>query len=159
MNIKLLVMDVDGTLTDGKIYIGAEGEVFKAFNVKDGYGIHDLLIPAGITPVIITGRKSGIVEARCRELGIERCYQGVRDKVQQLDQLLQEMGQTYAQVAYIGDDLNDLPCIEKVRSNGGIVACPRDAVESVRNVAHFISIHDGGNGAVRDFIDTLIRKE
>ena len=146
MNIKLFVMDVDGTLTDGKIYVGAEGELFKAFNVKDGYGIHDLLMPAGITPVIITGRKSGVVEARCRELGIERCYQGVRDKV----------GLTYTQVAYIGDDLNDLPCMEKVRSNGGIVACPSDAVGPVREIAMFVSDREGGNGAVRCFIDYLL---
>ena len=73
-------MDVDGTLTDGKIYTGSNGEVMKAFNIKDGYGIHDILIPNGITPVIITGRTSTIVENRCKELGISDLYQGVKTK-------------------------------------------------------------------------------
>ena len=90
MKIKLLVMDVDGTLTDGKIYMGAEGEMMKAFDVKDGYGIAHILPRLGITPVIITGRRSGIVERRCAELGITELYQGVRDKLEKLRELLHE---------------------------------------------------------------------
>lgn len=79
--IKYLVMDVDGTLTDGKIYIGNEGEIFKAFDVKDGYAIHYILPKYGITPVIITGRNSAIMEKRCAEIGIELLFQGVSDKI------------------------------------------------------------------------------
>ena len=79
--IRYLFMDVDDTLTDGKIYMGSSGEVFKAFNIKDGYGIKDILIPAGIVPVIVTGRDSEIVTNRCRELGIDQVHQGVQDKV------------------------------------------------------------------------------
>ena len=85
--IKYLVMDVDGTLTDGKIYMGANGEVMKAFNIKDGYGIHDILIPNGIRPVIITGRTSNIVEKRCYELGIKDLFQGVKNKFEVLSSL------------------------------------------------------------------------
>ncbi len=83
-NIKYLVMDVDGTLTDGKIYMGNSGEVMKAFSVKDGCGIHDILIPSGITPVIITGRKSDIVLNRCNEIGINEVYQGISNKIDKL---------------------------------------------------------------------------
>ena len=82
--IKYLVMDVDGTLTDGKIYMGINGELCKAFNIKDGCGIHDLLIPAGIIPIIMTGRKSEIVLNRCKEIGITRIYQGIVNKVLKL---------------------------------------------------------------------------
>lgn len=82
--IKYLVMDVDGTLTDGKVYIGNNGEICKAFCIKDGYGIRNLLIPSGIIPIIITGRESAIVFNRCRELGITRIYQGISDKYSKL---------------------------------------------------------------------------
>ena len=90
--VKLLIMDVDGTLTDGRIYIGADGEIFKAFDVKDGYGIHEILPQHGIVPAIITGRKSKIVEERAAELGIMELYQGRRDKVGPLQQLLSKYG-------------------------------------------------------------------
>ena len=87
--IRILIMDVDGTLTDGKIYMGCQGEVMKAFDVKDGCGIKDILPEAGIIPVIITARKSEIVKRRSEELNIEHCYQGVRDKKEKLDSLLE----------------------------------------------------------------------
>ena len=102
-NIKYLVMDVDGTLTDGKIYMGNSGEVMKAFSVKDGCGIHDILIPSGITPVIITGRKSDIVLNRCNEIGINEVYQGISNKIDKLFTITSD----FSSVAYIGDDIND----------------------------------------------------
>lgn len=86
--VKLLVMDVDGTLTDGKIYMGNDGEIMKAFDIKDGCGIHDIILPAGVIPCIITGRESKILENSCREIGIQNLFQGVGDKSVQLDCIL-----------------------------------------------------------------------
>ncbi|MEA4971549.1 3-deoxy-D-manno-octulosonate 8-phosphate phosphatase KdsC [bioreactor metagenome] len=155
--IKLLILDVDGTLTDGKIYIGINGEMMKAFNIKDGFGLHNILptINGGITPVIITGRRSNILENRCSELGIVYLYQEVIDKLQKLKELLCEFDLELFNVAYIGDDINDLPCMLAVHYAGGIIACPNDAVKEVKETADFISEKDGGNGAVRDFIEWL----
>jgi len=151
--IKYLVMDVDGTLTDGKIYMGINGELCKAFNIKDGCGIHDLLIPAGIIPIIMTGRKSEIVLNRCKEIGITRIYQGIVNKVNKLQKVTGDL----AEVAYIGDDINDLLCMELVKSAKGIVGCPKDAVKEVKKVADYVSGNNGGEGAVRDFIEWLLQ--
>lgn len=152
--IKYLVMDIDGTLTDGKIYMGNGGEVMKAFNIKDGCGIHDIAIPLGIIPVIITGRKSKIVKNRCSEIGIVNIYQGVSNKVEKLKIVTKDL----KNVAYIGDDVNDIPVMTEVKKNGGIVGCPADAVEEVRGISDFISQRNGGNGAVREFIEWLVEK-
>lgn len=152
--VKYLIMDVDGTLTDGKIYMSPSGEAMKAFNIKDGCGIHDLLIPVGIVPVIITSRTSEIVMNRCKEIGITEVYQGVKDKLQKLSEVCEE---SYDTVAYIGDDINDLPCMNMVLTEGGIVGCPADAVESVIRIANYVAPHNGGNGAVRDFIEWVIQ--
>lgn len=154
--IKLMVMDVDGTLTDGKIYMGNNGEIMKAFDIKDGCGIHDILLPSGIKPVIITGRNSEILKNRCREIGIDLLYQGVKDKEIRLEKVLLELNCTLSEVAYIGDDINDLPCMAKVKAAGGIIGCPKDAVESVKYISDFISKKDGGRGAVRDFIEYVV---
>lgn len=156
--IKLLVMDVDGTLTDGKIYISENGELFKSFDIKDGCGIHDLLPEANIVPMVITARKSLIVENRCKELGITHVYQGCRNKAkrlceiaEQLDLVPDENG-TYNDIAYIGDDIIDLPCMRRC----GVVGCPSDASVKVKEVAQFVSTRKGGEGAVREFIEWLI---
>lgn len=145
-------MDVDGTLTDGKIYMGNSGELCKAFHAKDGCGIHDIAMPAGIIPVIITGRKSEIVLNRCKELGIEEVYQGVSNKIEKLLSVTREL----SEVAYIGDDLNDLSCMEAVKAAGGLVGCPLDAVKKVTDMADFVALHNGGEGAVRDFVEWLV---
>lgn len=154
--IKLLVMDVDGTLTDGKIYMGNNGEVMKAFDIKDGCGIHDILIPGGIIPCIITGRESKILENRCREIDIQSLYQGVRDKTTQLNKVLRAYNISMSEVAYIGDDINDLACMKAVKSGGGVVGCPADAVAAVIEISDFISKRNGGNGAVREFIEYIM---
>ncbi len=151
--IKYLVMDVDGTLTDGKIYMGAHGEMMKAFNIKDGCGIHDIAIPGGIIPVIITGRTSEIVKKRCGELGIQQVYQGIK-KIEQLNSIADDL----SQVAYIGDDINDLSCMIPVKEAGGVVGCPADAVERVKEISDFVALHNGGDGAVRDFIEWIIKE-
>lgn len=154
MMIKYLVMDVDGTLTDGKIYMGAHGEMMKAFNIKDGCGIHDIAIPGGIIPVIITGRTSEIVKKRCGELGIQQVYQGIKNKIEQLNSIADDL----SQVAYIGDDINDLSCMLPVKEAGGVVGCPADAVERVKEISDFVALHNGGDGAVRDFIEWIIKE-
>ena len=154
-NIKLFVMDVDGTLTDGKIHIGPNGEVMKSFNVKDGYGIAQILPKHGVIPVIITGRESEIVKYRAKELGITRLYQGVSDKISILKEIANELQIESQQIAYIGDDLNDLECIHF----SGITACPNDSISKVLSEVDYISSENGGCGAVRDFIDYLFDDE
>ena len=152
--IKYLVMDVDGTLTDGKIYMGQDGEMMKAFNVKDGYGIHNLLEPEGIVPVIITGRTSQIVINRCNEMNVRKVFQGVSDKGEVLKTLTGDL----SEVAYIGDDLNDMSCIRIVKEAKGLVGCPSDSVKEVIEISDFVAEHKGGDGAVRDFIEWIIKQ-
>lgn len=150
--IKYLILDVDGTLTDGKIYVGDSGEVFKAFNVKDGYGIRDMILNYNIKPIVLTGRKSQIVDTRCRELGIGEVIQGVNDKLGEVKKIGAEPGE----LAYMGDDRNDLESMRYVKKNGGLVGCPIDANEQVIEVADFVSDYRGGEGAVRQFIDWIL---
>ncbi len=150
--VKFLVMDVDGTLTDGKIYMGNTGELCKAFNIKDGCGIHDIALANNIKPVIITSRRSEIVLRRCKEIGITDIYQGVSNKIEKLHSIIPDL----STVAYIGDDINDLFCMKLVKEAGGITGCPKDAVKEVQEIVDFVAAHDGGNGAVRDFIDWLV---
>lgn len=150
MNIKLLVMDVDGTLTDGKIYMSADGELLKAFNIKDGYAIAHLK-DKQIVPVIITGRSSEILVRRCRELGIVELYQGIEDKTAKLLSICEKYQVRTSNVAYIGDDLNDLECMKIC----GYSAAPADAVEEVLACVDYICKHRGGEGAVREFIEQL----
>jgi 3-deoxy-D-manno-octulosonate 8-phosphate phosphatase (KDO 8-P phosphatase) len=152
MKIKMLVMDVDGTLTDGCIYIGAEGEVMKAFHVQDGYAIAHLLPKLGITPVIITGRSSRIVEKRASELKITHLHQGISDKLAKLKEVAAQLGVSSDEIAYIGDDLNDLDCIRYC----GHTACPADAVPEVLRSVDYICKRNGGRGAVREYISTLL---
>ena len=151
--INYLIMDIDGTLTDGKIYFGNEGELFKAFNIKDGYGINHILKEIEIEPIIITGRSSDIVDKRCRELGIERIYQGSTKK---FDVLCSAIGyDKLAECAYIGDDEPDYLCMMEIKKVGGIVGCPKDAIKKIKEISDFVSGFDAGNGAVREFIEWL----
>lgn len=149
--IKLLVMDADGTLTDGKINISPNGEIFKSFNVKDGYGIVNILPKLNITPVVMTGRKSNIVSIRCNELGINHCYQGVYNKKEKLLELLGNLNISNKEVAYIGDDLNDL----EIMNICGVKGCPIDAVSEIKQICDYICKSSGGYGAVREFIDWI----
>lgn len=149
--IKAFVMDVDGTLTDGKIYIGQHGEVMKAFSVKDGLGIKKLL-QTDIVPIILTGRESQITLNRALELGITEIYQGKENKVKTLVEICQKQACTYEQIVYIGDDENDLECMKLC----GYVAVPSDACDMVQQCADYVCVNKGGNGAVRELIDRLI---
>ena len=149
--IKYLIMDVDGTLTDGKIYMGYEGEMFKAFDIKDGCGIKDILPENGIIPVIITARDSKILENRCKELSIEKLYQGERNKIGRLKEILQEEGADLSACAYIGDDILDIQCMNPIKQAGGLGGCPADAVQKVVDLADFVSKRNGANVAEREF--------
>ena len=160
-HIRFLVMDVDGTLTDGKIYMGQGGELFKAFDTHDGYAIKEMLPKLNIVPVIITARESAIVANRAKELNVTELYQGCRNKLAKLNTILSVFSEkdgcayTLANVAYIGDDLLDLQCLVPVRDAGGVAACPADVAEEVRSVATYICARNGGNGAVRDLVEHL----
>lgn len=152
MKIKMLVMDVDGTLTDGRIYVGNHGEMMKAFDVKDGYGIVKIEAK-GIVPVIITGRESKIVEERAKELHIKELHQGVENKLEKLNEIAKTYDLSLQEVAYIGDDLNDFTCMQCC----GFSACPCDAVEEVRENVDYVCQHSGGHGAVREFIQLIMK--
>ena len=151
----MLIMDVDGTLTDGKIYIGPSGEIMKAFDIKDGYAIAHMLPEMGIMPVIITGRQSAIVENRAKELGIKEIRQGTSDKLGTLKEIAQKYDVSPDEIAYIGDDLNDLDCIEYV----GFAACPADAAAAVKREVDYVCKHPGGQGALREMAERLQRED
>lgn len=152
--IKLLICDVDGVLTDGKIYIGNEGELFKAFNVKDGLGIK-MLLANDIDVAILTARSSKILEKRTQELGIVNVLQGQRDKVAGLAVLSEKTGISTDCMAYIGDDLPDYAVIQRV----GLAACPSDANEEILKLAEFKSRFEGGNGAVRELAEFILKSQ
>lgn len=152
--IRMLAMDVDGTMTDGKIYMGADGEVCKAFNIKDGYGIVNLR-RHGILPVIITGRVSKIVANRAKELGIEEVHQGIDDKERILREIASKHGFTLEETAYIGDDCNDI----EVMKLSGFTFAPADAAAEILDYVDVVVSSKGGEGAVRDAADYLIRHQ
>ena len=150
-DIRLLVMDVDGVMTDGKITYSSDGQEFKSFNIKDGLGIKRAQA-SGIETAIITGRTSPMVERRARELGIAYFVQGREDKLAALSDLLDQINLSLDQVAYIGDDLPDLTAIESVR----LGACPADAATEVKSKANWVSTRAGGDGCVRELCDLLV---
>lgn len=150
--IKLLALDVDGVLTNGKIYYGSSGEELKAFNIKDGLGIK-MLQRAGITVAIITGRESAVVTRRATELGITDIIQGREDKLQALEELCQGLGLTLAECAYMGDDLPDLSAINSAGLGLGVA----DAASPVREAAHWCSSRNGGDGAVREACEFILQ--
>ena len=153
MKIRMLVTDVDGTLTDGKIYMSANGELMKAFNIKDGYVLIHLR-EYGIEPVIVTGRSSDIVRQRAEELKIMELHQGIGNKSALIKDICGRHSIELSQVAYIGDDLNDLDCI----SICGLTACPADAMMIVKKHVDYICEARGGEGAVREFVDFILRR-
>ena len=149
--IKLLALDVDGVLTDGSIYISPAGEVFKGFNAKDGMGI-SCALRSGLQIAVITGRQSPIVERRCEELGITLLQQGVKDKRLALQQMAQKLGLVREEIAYMGDDLNDIPAFKA----SGLNLVPADAAMEVMAVADIITKASGGRGAVREAITMIL---
>lgn len=152
--IKLLALDVDGVLTDGTINMGVNGELFKAFNAKDGLGI-SCALRNGLHVAIITGRKSQIIHNRAEELGIKLLSEGVKDKYSELVRLGKELNLTREQIAYMGDDLNDLAAFRAAE----IKLAPNDAVEEVKAAADYIASKNGGYGAVREVIEKILSSQ
>jgi|WetSurMetagenome_2_1015567.scaffolds.fasta_scaffold07170_4 3-deoxy-D-manno-octulosonate 8-phosphate phosphatase (KDO 8-P phosphatase) len=146
--VRLLLLDVDGVLTDGGLYYGSTGEEFKRFDAKDGAGLV-IARMNGLEAGIITGKTSSIVEKRSREFGMTRVVQGAVDKIPALEALLSDGAYTLDEVAYMGDDVLDLPVLKRV----GFAACPGDAHGSVRARVHYVCGLPGGRGAVRELVD------
>lgn len=149
--LRLVVLDVDGTLTDGALYFGADGEQLKVFHVRDGHGVK-LLQADGITVAVISGRKHAAVVKRCRDLGIRHVIQGADDKSRALDQLLSKLKLDVSQVACIGDDTPDIPLFGRVAL--GIAVA--DAHPLALAAAHAVTTLPGGRGAVREACDWLL---
>jgi 3-deoxy-D-manno-octulosonate 8-phosphate phosphatase (KDO 8-P phosphatase) len=150
--VRLVVLDVDGVLTDGGMYYGPQGETLKRFDVKDGHALV-LARLAGLSVAWLSARTSEAVAARARDLQIPVVRQGERVKLPALSALLQEMGVPPASCAYMGDDVNDLEVLGHV----GLSACPADAVVEVRQAATFVAQSPGGRGAVRELIELCLR--
>lgn len=150
--VKLFIFDVDGVLTDGSLHYGPEGEMMKTFNVQDGLGIK-LLQEAGIKTAIISARRSAVVVARARDLGIEFVHQGGHDKLTPFKDLLAKTGLNEEEVAFIGDDVVDLPILSRV---GFAVAVPNARVD-VLSRAHHVTAAHGGRGAVREISEFVLR--
>jgi len=149
--IKLLVLDVDGVMSDGKVTYTSDGTELKSFNIKDGLGIKRVQ-RAGIQTAIITGRASPMVERRASELGIHHLIQGREDKLAALEELIRSLEIDLQSVAYMGDDLPDLDAIVGV----GLGSCPADAAPAVRAKADWIASLNGGEGCVRELCDYLL---
>jgi 3-deoxy-D-manno-octulosonate 8-phosphate phosphatase (KDO 8-P phosphatase) len=149
--IRLLILDVDGTMTDGQLYFGSRGEAFKVFNVRDGVGIKRVAA-TGIQVAVITGRKSKMVAVRCRELGVEHVIQGAKDKVQAFEKLRRRLNIEPSQSACIGDDSPDVPLMKVVRLAFAVADAHHDALSA----AHIVTSLPGGHGAVREVCDYLI---
>ena len=152
--IKFLLLDVDGVMTDGGIYYSNNGDELKRFNTKDGYGIVKLQ-RTGLQVGIITGRVSKIVERRAKELGIREVYQNFEDKIDAYETIKKKYNLADANIAYIGDDEFDLAVLKCV----GFSAAPSDAVPIVKKHVHYICTHSGGNGAVREVIDLILKNK
>jgi len=150
-SIRLLVMDVDGTLTDGAMYYSADGEAMKRFDTRDGMGI-TLLHLAGIQTAIITSENTAIVRKRAEKLRIPHVYLGIKKKNQALEELSHKLGVTFEEIAYIGDDINDLPAFH----TSVFAVCPADASDSVRTKAHYVCSKHGGHGAVRELAELIL---
>ncbi len=151
LGMKAAIFDVDGVLTDGRLFIGEAGEVFKAFHVLDGHGLK-LLAQAGITPIIITGRDSAAVRRRISDLGLIHAFFGVSDKLALASTVLAEHGIGWGDLAVIGDDWPDLPLLARA----GFACAPANAHAEARALVHHVTAAAGGAGAAREFCDLLL---
>ncbi len=152
--IALVISDVDGVLTDARVYYSARGEEMKAFNVRDGMGV-ERLRNVGIATAFLTRETSPSVAARAKKLRLSHVYLGVQDKLAHLEVILQTTGLVVNQLAYIGDDVNDLGILHAV-GESGLTAAPLDAIPAVKAAAIFASTAAGGQGAFRDFADWIL---
>ena len=154
-NVRLIITDVDGVWTDGKLYYmpGVEGHM-KAFHVRDGLAVK-LAEMAGLVIAVISGKPSAVLRERCSELGISRCWDGIHNKLEVATRLISRLGVTMAETAMIGDDLLDLPLLQKA----GFSATVADAPKDIRNAVDYVSSFAGGTGAFRDIVEFIIRSQ
>lgn len=150
--VRLAIFDVDGVLTDGTIFIGPTGEAFKAFSILDGHGLK-MLREAGIMTAILSGRSHRAVDRRAKELSIDHVIQGKSDKLPEFDKLIRRLKLAAKDCAYMGDDLPDLP----VMRHCGLAVAPANAVKAVKDAAHHVTHARGGNGAVREMCELILR--
>lgn len=148
--IRLIILDVDGVLTDGKIYWSMQGECMKVFNTRDGFSVRKMT-EAGYLFAIITGGKTEMVAKRAEYMGVKHVFLNVTDKLAVFESFMQTVNINPKEVAYMGDDRIDLPVLKKV----GLPACPKDAIPEVQSVCSFVSRYNGGCGAVRELCDAI----
>ncbi len=154
MDIKLIIMDVDGVLTDGRIVLDDNGTEYKFFDVKDGHIFH-IAKELGFKVALISGRYSKVTEIRAKQLGVDDLYQDQHVKIDAFDALKDKYKLSNENIAYIGDDLIDIPPMILA----GFSACPKDAHEEVKKVADYISSYSGGRGAVRDIVEEILKRQ
>jgi len=152
--VRLAIFDVDGVLTDGTLYIGAQGEAFKAFHIHDGHGVK-MLQSGGVAAAILSGRTSQAVAVRARELGIAHVLQGIGDKAAAFERLVASLGMDGASCAFVGDDLPDLEVMKRC----GLAVAVANAVDDVKAAAHYVTRARGGRGAVREFCELVLRAQ
>lgn len=152
--IRLIAFDVDGVLTNGEIIYSEKGEEIKAFNAKDGQGMN-MLRSNGIITAIITARHSSVVEKRARDVDVLHVYQGIKNKIIAIQDLMSLYKLDFSEIAYVGDDIPDI-CILEI---AGLACCPSDAIDEVKNICHFISSKPGGKGAVREISDFILNSK
>ena len=150
--VRLAIFDVDGVMTDGTLYIGAQGEAFKAFNILDGHGMK-MLQAAGVATAIISGRSSEAVARRAAELSIAHVLQGSADKVADFERLIASVGVEAKECSFVGDDLPDLAIMQRC----GLAVAVANAVDPVKQGAHYVTRASGGKGAVREFCELVLR--
>ncbi len=150
--IRLLILDVDGVLTDGRIILDGEGRECKIFDVKDGHRLA-MMIGQGVEVIVITGRNSQAVEIRSRELGVAETYQGIRDKVKVYEEIIARKNLLRQEVAFVGDDLVDIPLLKRV----GFAVAVSDASEQVKTVVHYVTGKPGGRGAVGEVCEMILK--
>ncbi len=151
-SIRLVVLDVDGTMTDGRLYYGAEGEALKAFDVRDGHGLRLLSMYGGVKLAVLTGRRANLVMRRCRELSIEHVVGQSRQKGAAIEKLCHDLGIPLRETAFMGDDVNDLPALRKV----ALSCAPADAAAEVLREVDWVSRRRAGRGAVRELCEMLL---
>ncbi|MDR6561407.1 MULTISPECIES: HAD hydrolase family protein [unclassified Arcicella] len=151
-HIKLLITDCDGVLTDAGVYYGENGEVLKKFNIRDGMGVERLRKSVNVETAIITGEVSPSVVKRAEKLKITELHLGIKDKLAILTQIMVSRNLTKNNIAYIGDDVNDI----EIMQNVGLTACPNDAISFTKEVADYICQNKGGEGCFREFAELII---
>jgi 3-deoxy-D-manno-octulosonate 8-phosphate phosphatase (KDO 8-P phosphatase) len=150
-SIRVVVSDVDGTLTDGGMYYTAEGNAMKRFSAHDGMGV-TLLLQAGIEVVLLTSEQTDITSMRAAKLGIKHVFQGISDKVEALNRIMTLIGCSLVEIVYIGDDVNDIPALQLC----GLCTCPADAVPEVQDIVDLVLTKDGGEGAFRELARLIL---